>query len=300
VKKRKDWSGELKKFSRRRFGYILFGLVLGLAGWSRPVESGQKLKADELLDKHLNSIGTAEARKSVESLIILGTVVATFRSPGTGQIAGRAVLSSQGEKNVMGMVFDNLPDYPHEKFGFDGRGVSVGYVRPGVRSTFGDFIFTNKSVVKQGLLGGVLSTSWPLLDETGTKGKPDVGGKKKLGDRQAYEVKYFPKSGSDLRISFFFDAETFQHVRTEYTKVIVAQMGATPETSAQQTETRYKMVEEFSDFRNESGLTLPHKYKVRLEIRAPRSSFDADWEMSLTEFSFNQPIDPNAFDVDGR
>jgi hypothetical protein len=115
----------LQKFHRRRFSYILFVLVLGLAGWSRPVESSQKLKADELLDKHLNAIGSAEARKSVESLIILGTVVATFRSPGTGQIAGRAVLSSQGDKNVLGMVFDNMPDYPHEKFGFDGRGVSI-------------------------------------------------------------------------------------------------------------------------------------------------------------------------------
>jgi hypothetical protein len=201
---------------------------------------------------------------------------------------------------MVGMVFDNMPDYPHEKFGFDGKDVSISYVRPGARSALGDFLLTHKNVIKQGVMGGVLSGSWPFFNETEKKGKMESGGTKKLGERQTYEIKYFPKGGSDLRISLFFDAETFQHVRTEYTRVAVAQMGATPEQSGQQSETRYKMVEDFSDFKKEAGLTLPHSYSIRLEIRRTGGSFDADWGMSLTQFSFNQRIDQNAFDVDGQ
>jgi hypothetical protein len=279
---------------------LLFVGFLAAAFWCQPIPvAGQKLKASELLAKHQQALGAAETRKSVESLIITGTVVTTFREPGTGKIAGRSVLSSAGDKNLMGMVFDNLPDYPHEKFGFDGEDVSIAYVRPGVRSTFGDFLLTNKSVIKQGLLAGALSTAWPLFNDSGNSGKIEVGGTRRIGDRQAIEVKYFPKGGSDLRVSLFFDAETFQHVRTEYTKVVASQMGATPELSARQTETRYKMVEEFSDFKKEHGLTLPHSYKITLEIRAQRGSFDAEWHITLTDFALNQPIDPNAFDVDG-
>lgn len=278
---------------------LFFGIVSVLAAFAPMAVNGQKLKANELIAKHQEAIGADETRKSVNSLIITGTVVATFREPGTGQIHGRSVLSSHGDKNMIGMMFDNLPDYPHEKFGFDGKDVSIAYVRPGVRSTLGDFILTNKSVVKQGLLGGSLSRSWPLFDDTEKRGKLETAGTKKLGDRQVYEIKYFPKGGSDLRISFFFDADTFQHVRTEYSRVVVAQMGATPDLSAQQKETRYKMAEEFADFKKEGGLTLPHRYKVRLEIRAQRGSFDAEWEISLSEFFFNQLIDPSAFDVDG-
>ncbi|HEX6187812.1 MAG TPA: hypothetical protein VFZ40_07015 [Pyrinomonadaceae bacterium] len=252
-----------------------------------------------MIVKHQQAIGAIEARNSVVNLTITGTVVATFREPGTGQIAGRAVLASQGDMSLLAMVFDNVPDYPHEKFGFDGNDVSIGYVRPGARSTFGDFVLTNKSVIKQGLLGGVLSHAWPLFDDTGKRGKSEVGGTKKFADRHAIEVKYFPKGGSDLRISFFFDAETFQHIRTEYSKVVASQMGATPELSARQFETRYKMVEEFSDFKNEGDLSLPHSYNIKLEIRAQRGSFDADWQLTLTNFSFNESIDPKAFDVDG-
>jgi hypothetical protein len=289
----------MKPSDTRNRALLFVGFII-LAVWLSPTQViGQKLKAHELMARHQQAIGAVETRNAVESLIITGTVVATFREPGTGQIAGRSVLSSAGDKNLIGMVFDNLPDYPHEKFGFDGKDVSIAYVRPGVRSTFGDFLLANKSVIRRGLLGGALSTAWPLFNDREDVGKIEVGGAKRIGDRPVIEVKYFPKGGSDLRISLFFDSETFQHVRSEYTKVVSSQMGANPELSARQTETRYKMVEEFADFRKEQGLMLPHSYKITLEVRAQRGSFDGDWHITLTDFSFNQAIDPAAFDVDG-
>jgi len=262
--------------------------------------SAQKLKPEELVSKHLEALGAAETRESVETRITNGTVVVTFREPGTGQVGGRVVLASEGVKNMLAMVFDNSSNYTQEKLGFDGNEVSGSYVRPGTRSTLGDFLLTHKTIVKQGLVGGVLSQSWPLLDMSGKKTKLEMSGTKKIGDRQAFQLKYYPSGGSDLRVSMFFDSETFQHLRTEYTRTVSAQIGSTPETSAQQSETRYKLVEDFSNYRREGGLTLPHTYKIILEITGRTGSFKADWEMNFSDFAFNQRIDPASFDVDDK
>ena len=279
----------------------LMALMIGVASLLLPTAiRGQKLSADELIAKHLEAIGAAETRASVTSRIIAGTVVATFREPSTGQVGGRVVLASAGTKNMLAMIFDNSSNYSQEKVGYDGSEVSGSYVRPGTRSALGDFLLTHKTVIKQGLIGGELCQAWPLLDLTGKQAKIETAGTKKIGDRQTYQLKYFPKGGSDLRVSLFFDAETFQHVRTEYTRTVVAQIGSTPETSARQSETRYKLVEDFSDFRKEGGLTLPHSYKILLELSSQRGSFKAEWDMSLSQFEFNQRIDPTTFDVDDQ
>ena len=265
---------------------------------TRRARAADKLKPEEIVAKHLEAVGAQLTRESITSRIIAGGVVASFRAPSVGQVPGRAVLFSHGEKNAVGMVFDGVPNYPHDKFGFDGDDVSTSFIRPGQRSTLGDFLITNKSVVRQGLMGGVLSQAWPLWDLESKKPKLESGGTKKVGDRPAYVLKYLPRGGSDLSISLYFDAETFQHVRTEYTRTLAAQMGVNPEASARQRESRYRMVEDFSDFRKEGGLMLPHTYKLMLEGSLPAGSYKMDWELALTNFAFNQKIDAKAFDVD--
>ena len=60
---------------------------------------------------------------------------------------------------------------------------------------------------------------------------------------------------------------------------------------------RNKMVEEFSDFKVEGGLSLPHTYKITLSVDAQGGTFSADWMAQLTQFDFNQRIDPNSFSV---
>jgi len=259
---------------------------------------GQKLKAEEIIAKHLEALGGAETLQSVTTRIAGGSVIATFRNPATAQLSGRAALASDGPKNVMAMIFENQPNYPQEKIGFDGHDVSGSYVRPGIRSSLGDFLLAHRMIIKTGIWGGSLSQAWPLLDLTKSKMKVEAGGTKKIGDRLTQQLKLYP-SGTDLKITVFFDAETFQHVRTEYTRQIAAQMGSNPETSATQGQTtNYKLVEDFSDFKKEGGLTLPHSYKISLEIGGRQGTFIADWAMTLSDFQFNQRIDPSLFDVD--
>lgn len=276
-------------------------LLMLAAACALPSEAAalEKLRPEEIVAKHLESIGAAESRSSIHSRIIAGTIVATLRAPGTAQFNGRAVIASEGDKNMIGMGFENA-SYSQEKFGFDGEAVTVGFARPGVRGYLGDFLMTHKDILKYGLVGGTLSSAWPLLNLSEKSAKLEYGGTKKIGGKTTYELKYMPRGGSDLQISLFFDTETFQHLRTEYTRFIPAGIGANIDASGSQRATRYRMVEEFSDFRKESGLTLPHSYKIGLERDTPGGTFVGDWNLTLTQFAFNQPIQPGSFNMNAN
>ncbi len=257
------------------------------------------MKAEEVVAKHLESIGSAENRAAVTTRIIAGTSQVVFRTVPTGQAAGRAVLASEGIKTLLGMSFAS-PVYPREQLGFNGSSFGAAYVTPGVRSALGNFLFTHDLVFKQGLIGGTLSSAWPLLDLSGRNAKLEYAGIKEIDHYKMHQLKYLPRGGSDLKVTLFFDAETFRHRRTEYERVIPAVMGTREYVNVQQREIRYKMVEQFSDFRVEHGLTLPHIYKITLSVDSTGGTFEADWELHLVQFTFNDKIDPNSFSISGE
>src|SRR5882724_1904592 len=272
-------------------------LVLALLTLIKPsVSATDKMTPEELVAKHLESIGTAKARASVNSRIIAGNSLVIFRTPPPGQATGRAVLASEGPRSLIGMSFPS-PVYPREQWGFNGDNFMAAYVTPGVRSVLGNFLMTHALVFKQGLMGGTLSTAWPLLDLTVRNPRLEYAGLKTVNNRTLHELKYLAHGGSDLQISLFFDPATFQHVRTEYERVIAAPTGDRAYTNIEEREIRYKMVEEFYDFKNEGGLTLPHTYKIKLLVDSKGGTFLADWEITLTQFTFNERIDPNSFTI---
>src|SRR4029078_12747170 len=90
-------------------------------------------------------------------------------------------------------------------------------------------------------------------------------------------VEYEPRSGGNLDIKLFFDAETFQHVRTEYQQEFHAPTVDRPEICAAQQGTRLKFTEDFSDYRKEGGLMLPHTYKMQLTFESERNPLLQDW-----------------------
>ena len=273
----------------------IFALLFAVS----PKSSAQKLKPEDVVSRHLESIGSAKERAAVITRIIAGTSHVIFRTPPPGQASGRAVLASDGIKNLIGMSFRS-PVYPREELGFNGNSFIAAYVTPGVRSSLGSFLMTHDLIFKQGLMGGTLSSAWPLLDLTARGSQLEYAGTRKVDNRTLHELRYMPHSGSDLKISLFFDQETFQHVRTEYERAIPAPTGSRDYSNVQEREIRYKMVEEFSEFRKEGGLTLPHTYKIKLTIDAPSGTFLADWTITLTQFAFNQPIDPNSFNISSK
>jgi hypothetical protein len=258
--------------------------------------ASDKVSVDEVIAKHLESIAPAETRASIKTRIVSGTVLVSFRAPRNANFPGKTIMASEGNKNFLGMSFENS-GYAQEKFAFDGQDTTIGLMNPGDRSNLADFLLTHKNVVKLGLVGGALSSAWPLLNLADLKAKLSNAGTKKINGTPAIEVKFTPKGTSDVEISLFFDQETYRHVRTEYTRLISAGMGANMDASGAQRSTRYRMTEDFSDFSKEGGLTLPHSYKISLELDTRGGTFSADWATKFTQFDFNQPIPASTFRV---
>lgn len=251
---------------------------------------------EEILSKHLDSIGSEANRKAIRSRMIAGISKATFRGRGAGLTEGITVLASEGEKNLIGMKFNNA-DYPFEMMGYDGNNFSAKQIRPGVRSVLGDFLRMHENIFKGGIMGGALSQSWFLLNFDEKKGRVNYEGIV-TGDKKFHKISYSPKKRSDLDIKFFFDAETFQHTKTEYKRTLSSSIGNGVDNSARQSETRYTLIEEFSDFKSEQKLTLPHNYRLFLEIISGNGTVAYEWKMELKNFIFNEPIEPNQFNVE--
>lgn len=256
----------------------------------------EKMKPEELVAKHLAAIGTPEALAAVKSRVMIGNAAANLKVTNTViSLEGPAQLASEGDKVLLAMIF-NSNNYRYEKAGYDGQDLTVGILESGRRSILSDFFFAHESIFKEGLIGGALSSAWPLYNLATRKPKMSYSGTKKINDRQVHELKY--GKGGDLQVSLFFDAETFQHVRTEYKYTVPAQMGRTSTESAAQKESIYKLIEEFSDFKvTESKLTLPHTYKVRLLIETPQRTQTLDYAMTFSQFAFNQPVEAAMFNL---
>ncbi len=267
-----------------------------------------KITPRELIENHLKSIGSTKEVKALKSILIVGTTKAVFKGRGAGLADGVAVLASEGNKNMIGMRFSH-PDYVFETMGYDGENFSVGYARPGVRTVLGGFLQVNEKTFKSGLMGGALSASWELRNYDEKTGKLKYSGSTRDGEMDLHKFDYNLRKGSDLDVSMYFDAATFRHIKTEYTRVITSGLGRAAgnnvgvatsriDNSARQSETRYTMVEKFGDFADESGFTLPHSYDIYLEIETGNGNTMDHWSLVLQKFSFNEEIDDAGFRVD--
>jgi hypothetical protein len=281
------------RFSNVAFLVVALGVICFGASTNSPPAT-DKIKIDDLLARHLQSIGPEKNRTS--SRIIAGTSQVIFRTAPSGQAIGKAVLASDGLKALIGMSFPS-PIYPREQLSFDGTTFTAAFATPGNRSVLGNFLMVNEIIFKQGLMGGTLSSAWPLLDLSTRKAQLEYVGTKKIDDRVLHEVKYVSRGTTDVKITLYFSEDKFEHVRTEYERVVPAPMGDRSYTNVEAREGRYKMVEEFSLFKPENGLNLPHIYTIKLSVDTVNGTFLADWTIKLTNFEFNQKIDPSAFRI---
>ena len=259
----------------------------------------QKMKPEDVITKHLESIGTAPARAAVKNQMAVGEVVFTVVSKKSQTTLGRIVMVSEGTKNFLGMNL-NAVDYSRENFSFDGKSPHIAYVRTNVRSDLGNFLLSNGVILEDGLLGGTLNTSWALGNLSTNKAKISFDGAKKMDGKEIYVLGYSPKGGSDIDIKLYFDKETFRHIRTEYKRVSSAAIGRTIDESARQSETRFKVTETYGDFRLENGLTLPHSYTINYAVTGQNGTSELEWKFNLTEFAFNNPLDAKTFETDAK
>jgi len=285
------------------------------------------MKAEDVVAKHLDSLGTAQVRAAVKARVAQGTAQYKILVGGAGELDGKAVMVSQERKLQFMMKFPNNL-YRGEQFIFDGDKVQVtASTAQQTRSSFGQFVYVQDTILREGLLGGELSTAWPLLSLDSHKPKLSYEGLKRIDGKELHDLRYRPKKSTDAEIHLYFDPETFHHVLTVYTISIRTQLGhedaqlsnASPiggdlgpapspaggvvtETSetatARQQETRYRLEEKFSDFRTVDGLTLPNHYTIHFsqELGNGRTTV-SDWDITENQIDNPPSVDARNFQV---
>lgn len=267
----------------------------------------QKMTVEQLISKHLNSIGSDSIRAGARSLMVVGTGTQRFTSTADAPVEGRIVIASEAVKLYMGMNM-NSPQYPGQQFKFDGKKFDVAITTTAGRDFFGNFIQDNAALLKSGVFVGALSTGWLMANFDSEKGKISINDNTKINGRETIEVDFSPKGGSDLAIKLFFDAETFQHVRSEYRRITSAPQGVmsrglnnrTADNSGRQNETRLTVTEEFSDFRSKVGLMLPHTYKLTYSKFGSQGNFESLWTFTISDVIVNPKLSPDSFTVEAK
>jgi hypothetical protein len=179
---------------------------------------------------------------------------------------------------AMNMEFPST-SYRGEYLAYDGNAVTVRNIAPGVNSPLANFIYRYDRIMKNGLLGGVYSNAWPLLNNGFNKANMRVR-KTRVERTELYELEYHLTDRHDaMRIRLYFDPETWRHVRTHYYLSNI--QGFNPHPT---------LTEKFDNFKEIGELTLPHSYAIHLE----HGDNIAIWKIEVSEWTFN------ALDIDQR
>jgi hypothetical protein len=241
--------------------------------------------------------------------------MATYRIVvgGNGEVPGKAVIASEGDKRQI-LLKVNAYRYEGERFVSTGTATGVaGTYADKTRSEFGQFLRAEDLPLRDGLLGGVLSTAWPLLDLKAHKATLVYEGLKKIDGRRVYALGYKPAKTTDLTITLYFDPESFHHVATVYRVSAHAGLGgiafrpfpgatisngASEVQSARQNETRFRIEEYFKDFKTSEGLTLPTNYDLRFTAEL-QSGFtkSVEWRVETKRVLNNLSVDPKNFAI---
>jgi hypothetical protein len=239
---------------------------------------------EQLVARHLESIGEPGALSQIESMAFTGTAEVRFIQGWFGGSDGAVILVSQGPKMAMVMDFPNQ-NYRGEYFSYDGKTVTVRNLMPGVNSPIAAFIHLYDRIMKNGLLGGVYSNAWPLLNIDRNGADMRVR-KTRMEGTELYEIEYRPKDNHrNMRIRLYFDPETYRHVRTHYYL-----------SNASGFSTRPTLTEIFEDFKKVENLILPHSYTLHLE---DWQGHIARWKIEASEWIFNRPdIDLRIFQAE--
>lgn len=256
------------------------------------------MKPEELVARHLDAIGNAQTRTGLKSRVVQGLGLYKILVGGSGSIPAKFVFASEGQKSDF-LLKVNANGFMGEQFICDGSRTSVaGTYLDKSRSEFGTFILSEDIILRENLLGGVLSSGWPLLDLEAKKAKVHFEGIKKIDGKELLTLRYQPKKTTDLLIFLYFDPQTYQHVETIYKMEPSNTLEGGESAMAGRSTRRFRIEEHFSDFKTADGLTLPHVYDLRFTLEA-ESGFakSIEWEMTNLNILNNQSVDQRSFQV---
>jgi hypothetical protein len=276
------------------------------------------MKPEDLVAKHLDSIGTTEVRKAAKSRAIQGTARFKILVGGAGELTGNSGIVSEQRKSDLVLKFGNN-DYRGEQFVCDGDKFYISATTASHhRSTFGEFVWSQGLMLREGLLGGELSTAWALLNLDQNHPKLSYEGLKKFDGKQVHSLRYRSQKSDDMTIRMYFDPENFHHLATVYSITLSSGLGGSvpsisdqaglttstlnpggdPTQSSKQREVRYTVEERFSDFKTTDGITLPSHYNIHFtqELQDGRTIL-YEWDVAADQVSNNVTLDPRNFQI---
>ena len=273
-------------------------LVLVLSSGGTAAAKKPKLTPEEVIQRHLESLGPAASLAARKSLKAEGQVLFEVIVGGQGQLQGPSTFICDGKKLRMSMVFD-INDYPGEDVAYNGEGrVEVGWIQPGVRSAMGQFFYQFDEVVTEGLFGGALSTGWALVNLESLQPKLKYEGMKKVDGNPYHTIKYQRRKGGDVQTRLYFEPETFRHTHTIYkvriSSPIIANNSA---ASATQSETWYTVKESFANFRDIRGINLPTQWALEYRKEIGRTGSVLRFTTQYTSMFPDAEIEAAEFDI---
>lgn len=275
---------------------LMMLLFISVAGSHTSFAQDNKLTPEALVAQHLQSIGSPDLLARTQSRALVGATKVRFIQGATGELSGQGQFASDGRK--LGIILRySGQDYLGEHFAFDGKDVTVGRFIPGKISILAEFINRFGGVMKEGLFGGALSIAWPLKNIQEIQPRLKYT-KAKLEGRPMHALEYRPKGGlGDFKIVLFFEPETFRHIRTEYRLRISAAIGGGPATSIgiEKPDSYYLLSEEFADFKEVDGMTLPQRYTIGFSSEGQTRTFLAYWTLEAEQWKHNGQIDSGIF-----
>jgi hypothetical protein len=258
----------------------------------------EELSAEDIVVRHLASIGQPEIVQGRESYALQGTCRYRILSGGgKADLSGTAQLVSSGSSLNFIVNFGG-GNYNGEQFVTDGNKATTAHSVPGTRYPLAEFLYAQKAILTEGLFGGVMTTAWPLLELTRKEPRLRSRGLEKVSGEELYELEYrMRRGGGDLRIRLYFSPDNFRHVLTTYEMSITAQLGASPIESARQRTSRYKLEERFEEFKDFEGLTLPSRWVIQFSQQETKNASLHEWAVEFAQSGYNQQIPDKFFSV---
>ena len=224
----------------------------------------QAQTADEIVERSLTAQGGRAALSKLTSRVSTGTI--TVSTPG-GDVTGTVELYNKAPNKSRSLVKIDLSNFGLGQVTQDQRfNGTTGYAIDtlnGNRDITGDQLEVMRSTI----------FPTPLLQYKEAGARVELIGKEKVGDRDAYVLRFTPRTGPASRM--FFDAETYMLLKSVVT-VNVPQLGSDLEQTV-----------EFSDNRDVDGVKLPFRVRSVNQLQS--------LTITLTKVEQNTPIDESLF-----
>jgi hypothetical protein len=269
---------------------LLLILSAAMSAQTKPAE----LTAEEVVQKSLDSMGPASARSAIPFLDLNGTLIVRATRSDFSNGTGTAHMLSQGEKFKLQLALSSGV-YRGETVAYDGGRPKVARDNQGNYTPLGQFFDWQPVIISDGLLGGELSTAWPLADPKLHGGKLTFDGLKKEDGHTLYQLTYKPKkSDQSFIVRMFFEPETFHHVKTVYfidvpPTIAMSRggLGSSPRFAGTDEMLHYRLDETFGDFKKLGYLTFPTLHKLTYVSDAPGATQNWIFEIHYSKLDGN-------------